>query len=248
MNRSPLIFDIKRTSTADGPGVRTTVFLKGCNLNCFWCHNPEGKRAEREYARFAEKCISCGVCTREGMSPELGVSMCPTEARKVYGERYTYDELMAVLMSDRDFYDATGGGVTFSGGECMLYPEFVAELARRCRESGVSVAIDTAGNVPYAHFECVLPYVDHFLYDIKCLDSALHRRGTGVGNELILSNLERLRESGKRITIRIPCIPEFNEGEEVECVCRYCKERGLPYEVLPYHAFGEDKAKALSFT
>ena len=245
MSRMPLIFDIKRTSTVDGPGVRTAVFLKGCNLDCFWCHNPEGKHAEREYARFAEKCVSCGVCVREGMSSEERVALCPTEARKGYGECYTYEALMDILLADRDFYVATGGGVTFSGGECMLYPDFIEEMAKRCREKGISVAVDTAGNVPYSHFEQVIPYTDLFLYDIKCLDSALHSRGTGSGNARILENLTKLQSAGCRIMIRIPCISDFNEGEEVERVCRYCEERGLPYEVLAYHRFGEDKAKAL---
>ncbi len=245
MGGMPLIFDIKRTSTEDGPGIRTTVFLKGCNLDCFWCHNPEGKKANAEYAWFEEKCLSCGACRREGMTDADRVTYCPAQARKCYGRKYTEEELLQILLADRDFYLATGGGVTFSGGECMLYPSFIAGIAKRCREQGISVAVDTAGNVPYAHFEQVIPYTDLFLYDIKCLDSALHCRGTGVGNERILENLAKLQKAGCRILIRIPCIPGFNEGEEVERVRRYCEEAGLPYEVLTYHRFGEDKAKAL---
>ncbi len=246
MERTPLIFDIKRTSTVDGPGVRTAVFLKGCNLDCFWCHNPEGKRAEAEYAWFSEKCVDCGACRREGISAELGVEQCPTQARKRYGERYTSDALMEILSADKDFYLATGGGVTFSGGECMLYPAFVAEVAKRCREQGISVAVDTAGNVPYASFERVLPYADIFLYDIKCLDPDLHHRGTGCGNERILANLEKLRQTEKRIIIRVPQIPGFNEGEEVARILQYCAARQLACEILPYHSFGEDKKHALS--
>ena len=245
MDRIPLIFDIKRTSTVDGPGVRTAVFLKGCNLDCFWCHNPEGKQAETEYARFAEKCVGCGACHREDLSSDDRVAQCPTQARRRYGERYTPDELMSILVADKDFYLATGGGVTFSGGECMLYPGFLAEMAKRCCEEGISVAVDTAGNVPYESFEQVLPYTDIFLYDIKCLDADLHRRGTGCGNKRILANLEKLRETGKRIIIRIPQIPDFNEGAEVERILSYCAERGLRCEVLPYHRFGEDKKNAL---
>ena len=245
MDRIPLIFDIKRTSTVDGPGVRTAVFLKGCNLDCFWCHNPEGKHCEAEMAWFEEKCLSCGTCQREGMTENARAEHCPAQALKRYGSAYTEEELFDILMADRDFYLATGGGVTFSGGECMLYPEFVARMAKRCREHGISVAIDTAGNVPYAHFELVLPYTDLFLYDIKALDDALHRRGTGVGNALILDNLARLQAAGKEILIRIPCIPDFNAGDEVDRICLYCNDRGLPYEVLSYHRFGEDKARAL---
>ena len=246
MDQIPLIFDIKRTSTVDGPGVRTTVFLKGCNLNCFWCHNPEGKHREAERAWFEEKCLLCGTCRREGMTDTDQVEQCPAQAWKYYGTLYSEDELFKILSADRDFYLATGGGVTFSGGECMLYPAFVSRMAKRCREQGISVAIDTAGNVPYAHFEQVLPHTDLFLYDIKCLDDELHRRGTGVGNKRILENLAKLRKTGKSILIRIPCIPDFNEGDEVKRVCQYCDAHGLPYEVLAYHRFGEDKARALA--
>ena len=245
MDKNPLIFDIKRTSTSDGPGIRTVVFLKGCNLDCFWCHNPEGKRAEAEYAWFAEKCLSCGSCRQDEMTDEDRVMYCPAQARKRYGREYSEDELWQILSADRDFYLATGGGVTFSGGECMLYPAFVARMAKRCREQGISVAVDTAGNVPYSHFEQVIPYTDLFLYDIKSLDSALHCRGTGVENTRILDNLNKLQKAGCRILIRIPSIPDFNEGEEVARICRYCEQCGLPYEVLAYHRFGEDKAKAL---
>ena len=244
-SRTPLIFDIKRASTEDGPGIRTTVFLKGCNLDCFWCHNPEGKKSVPEYARFEEKCLSCGVCRRGGVSDDERVMYCPAQAWKRYGREYTEEELWQIISADRDFYLATGGGVTFSGGECMLYPAFVARMAKRCHESGISVAIDTAGNVPYDHFEQVIEHTDLFLYDIKCLDSALHLRGTGVGNERILENLAKLQSMGCCILIRIPCIPDFNEGAEVERICDYCEKRGLPFDVLSYHRLGEDKAKAL---
>ena len=248
---TPLIFDIKRTSTNDGPGLRTVIFFKGCNLNCFWCHNPEGKKAERQMAFFAEKCVSCGVCQRVCPSPDKCVTCgtcaryCPAQARKCFGEEYNSAELLEVICADRDYYSATGGGVTFSGGECMLYPDYLADLARRCKENGISVAVDTAGAVPYAHFEKLLPYTDVFLYDIKCLDSQLHRQGTGVGNEIILKNLERLRKEGKRILIRIPEIPGFSQGQEVEKVKAYCQTRNLPYEVLSYHEMGEGKRVAL---
>lgn len=246
MMQIPYIFDIKRASTTDGPGIRTVVFLKGCNLDCFWCHNPEGKRANPEYAWFPEKCSGCGTCRPTATDrPDIAVAHCPTQARRRYGTLCAPNELMEILVADRDYFAATGGGVTFSGGECMLYPDFVAEMARRCMEQGISVAVDTAGNVPYAALEKVMPYTEVFLYDIKALDCELHRRGTGCGNERILDNLERLRQAGKSIIIRIPQIPDFNEGDEVDRICAYCAERGLPYEILPYHRFGEDKKRAL---
>ena len=244
----PLIFDIKRASTVDGPGLRTAVFFKGCNLDCFWCHNPEGKAPHAELAFFEGKCIGCGSCRAHCTGrPDCGActEVCPASARRLYGRAYTPDELLDVITADRPYFDATGGGVTFSGGECMLYPDFLAMLAKKCREAGISVAIDTAGCVPYSHFERVLPYTDLFLYDIKCLDPVLHARGTGRDNALILENLERLRKTGKEILIRTPVIPDFNEGEELDRIRAFCAERGLRAELLPYHAFGTDKKRAL---
>ncbi len=237
---TPLIFDIVRSSTVDGDGLRTTVFFKGCNLNCFWCHNPESKSSHRQTAYFKEKCAHCVVC-----SADKNVELCPNRAKKVYGKNYTVDELFEIIAADRIYFDATGGGVTFSGGECMLYPDFLAQIARRCYESGISVAVDTAGNVPFSSFEKVLPYTEMFLYDIKSIDPELHKRGTGADNALILSNLQKLIKTGKKILIRIPEIPDFNKGDEVERIKEYCDENALPYEVLPYHNIGESKLIAL---
>lgn len=247
----PLIFDIKRSSTVDGPGMRTAVFLKGCNLDCFWCHNPEGKRPAAQIAFFREKCIGCGTCQSVCVSPDSCVQcgqcvqFCPTQARRLYGRAYSREELLGVIQLDKLFFDATGGGVTFSGGECMLYPDFLADMAKMCQESGIRVAVDTAGNVPYSSFEKVLPYADIFLYDIKALDPQLHRRGTGCSNERILENLDRLLQTGKQIIIRVPVIPGFNEGDEVERIREYCAQRGLTPELLAYHTFGEGKKDAL---
>ena len=248
--KAPLIFDVKRTSTADGPGVRTVVFFKGCNLDCFWCHNPEGKQPQAQMAYFSDKCVSCGTCRRVCENDPCTAcgecaALCPTGARKKYGREYSVGALLDVILADRAYYDATGGGVTFSGGECMLYPEYLARVARACRESGVHVAIDTAGCVPYESFEAVLPYADLFLYDIKCLDPALHKKGTGADNALILDNLERLMGTGKAIIVRTPVIPDFNMGEECERIKNFCAARRLSWEPLPYHSFGEDKKRAL---
>ena len=247
----PYIFDIKRSSTVDGPGIRTAVFFKGCNLDCKWCHNPESKSPTPELALFAEKCVSCGVCAevcehKDGclLCGEC-VLTCLSDARKLYGSQYGIDELYDIIIADIDYYSATGGGVTFSGGECMLYPDFVAELAEKCAKSGVSVAIDTAGNVPWSSFEAVLPHVSLFLYDVKALDPELHRRGTGADNLLILENLERLLQTGREVIISTPVIPDYNDGDELEKIKKYCAERGLEHELLPYHAIGESKKAAL---
>ena len=250
--KTPLIFDIKRTSSSDGPGIRTVVFFKGCDLSCFWCHNPEGISPLAQLAYFREKCISCGTCGKVCENALKGcvacgicAERCPVNARKLYGKQYSIDELFRIISSDKPYYDATDGGVTFSGGECMLYPEYLAEIAKRCVNDGISVAVDTAGYVPYESFETVLPYVDLFLYDIKCLDPELHQKGTGKENSLILQNLERLQRSGKTIIVRAPVIPGFNDGDELEKIKVFCLERDLPLELLKYHPFGEDKKIAL---
>ena len=248
---TPYVFDIHRSSRSDGEGIRTTVFFKGCPLDCFWCHNPEGKSALPQLGFFEDKCIGCGACkkvcerTDECLSCFKCAEVCPESARRVWGKKYTPEELFEIIAADKLYYNLSGGGVTFSGGECMLYPEYLSEVTKLCREGGISVAVDTAGYVPYAHFETVLPYTNVFLYDVKCLDRDLHIEGTGVDNGLILENLDRLLRDGGQITVRVPVIPDFNEGEECRRIAKYCAQRGLPVEFLPYHEFGKDKKKAL---
>ena len=249
----PYIFDIIRSSFVDGPGLRTVVFFKGCNLNCFWCHNPEGKDPKPQLALFEEKCSGCGVCRTvcekgEGPCTLCGACarFCPEGARKLYGRKYGDDELMKILTADRAFYDATGGGVTFSGGECMLYPVTVRRLGEKLHGKGISFAVDTAGNVPYEWFRPLFPLAPIFLYDVKAIDPELHKRGTGSDNQRILDNLDRLIGDGQKLIIRVPVIPGFNEGDEVRKIDAYLESRGLKAEHLPYHEMGESKIAALA--
>ncbi len=251
MLKNPLIFDIQRGSLVDGPGIRTTIFFKGCNLRCAWCHNPESQKHGKELAVFLEKCVGCGACkiackNNENCALcENCVAACPTGARKIYGKKFSLKQLFMVARKDKNFYAESGGGVTLSGGECMLYPAFVAALAKRCKAEGISVAVDTAGNVPWESFESVLHYVDLFLYDVKCITPDLHKKFTGADNALILQNLKRLQQRNQKIIVRVPVIPDFNEGEELDKIKKFVQDNGLQAEYLAYHAMGQAKAAAL---
>ena len=249
------IFDIQRCSYVDGPGIRTTVFFKGCNLRCSWCHNPESQNKKTEMLFYKNKCTGCGKC-KEKCPNHLErcdfcgrcTLYCPQDAREICGKEYTVSEVMNIILRDKPFYENSEGGVTFSGGECMLQIDFLTEILKACRENGISTAVDTAGNVPYEYFERILPYTDLFLYDVKCLDSDKHKKYTGVGNASILENLKRLLQTGKRIFVRIPVIPGVNNTvEEMLAIRKLLETFGMPerVELLPYHAMGEHKYDAL---
>lgn len=254
MKHTAEIFDIQRNSFVDGPGIRTTVFFKGCNLRCRWCHNPEGQSFAPEMMFFQNKCTECGkckeVCPQRGLSCSLCgkcALACPNDARKICGERYTVGQVMEIIEKDRVFYEASNGGATFSGGECMLWIDFLSELLKACREKGVHTAVDTAGNVAWESFERVLPHTDLFLYDVKCVTPEKHLAFTGADNGLILDNLARLFDAGAKIWVRIPLIPGFNcDDEEMQKIkallADYAPEK---IEILPYHAMGGHKYDAL---
>lgn len=185
-----------------------------------------------------EKCDLCGKCTLS----------CPHDAREICGKEYTLDAVMREILKDKIFYDNSGGGVTFSGGECMLQINFLEEILKECKKNGIHTAVDTAGHVPFDHFERILPYTDMFLYDVKCYDSDKHRQYTGVSNELIFSNLGRLLKMGKAVWVRIPIIPTVNDTEqEMQKIKAFLYSCGYPkkVELLPYHAMGEHKYAAL---
>ena len=240
------IFDIQRSSFVDGPGIRTTVFFKGCNLRCRWCHNPESQNFEKEILFFKNKCTGCGKC--KGLTTEDSDFICFNDAKEICGKDYTVAEVLSVVLKDKRFYESSGGGVTFSGGECMLQIDFLEEILKECKKNGIHTAVDTAGHVVFEYFERILPYTDLFLYDIKCLNNEKHKQYTGVPNELILSNLKRLLQSGKAIWIRIPIIPEVNDNEsELLAIKTVLSSYGSPerVELLPYHAMGEHKYIAI---
>ncbi len=250
-----IVFDIERNSYVDGPGIRTTVFFKGCNLACAWCHNPESQSPDAQLMFFGDKCTGCGACKKRCPNRLSSCDLCgrcalfcPNDAREICGKEYTVDEILREVMKDRTFYANSGGGVTFSGGECMLQIDFLEQLLKKCKENALHTAVDTAGYVSYASFERILPYADMFLYDVKCADADRHKRYTGVSNELILSNLEKLLSAGARVWVRIPVIGGVNDTvEEMEAIrdrLRLCvpPER---VELLPYHAMGEHKYAAI---
>ena len=249
------VFDIARLSFTDGPGIRTAVFFKGCNLRCAWCHNPEGQREARELLYYRDRCTGCGrcrtVCPRGEENCTLCgacAEVCPSEARVLCGKEMDAEELFREIERDRAFYTASGGGVTFSGGECMLRADFLCEILKKCKDNLINTAIDTAGCVPFSSFKKVLPYTDLFLYDIKLADEVAHRRYTGVGNRLILENYTRLRALGARIHCRIPVIAGVNDTEEeMRAIRTLLEARGYPeaVELLPYHAMGCRKSEAL---
>ena len=259
------IFEIKRLAVHDGDGIRTTVFFKGCPLQCVWCHNPEGLSGKIELAYYEHKCISCGeclsVCPTGAHAIENGKHVfnrekciacgkcteeCLGNALSLYGKDTTVEELLPDLLQDKEFYDNSGGGVTLSGGECLLYDDFCAQLLKRLKENGVHTAVDTCGFVGKESLDKVIPYTDIFLYDIKAFDGKVHKACTGQDNKKILENLSYLDEKGCKIEIRIPYVPEWNAGE-IENVAKLLSNmRNITkIRVLPYHNYAGAKYNAL---
>jgi pyruvate formate lyase activating enzyme len=228
--QKPLIFDIKRYSINDGPGIRVTIFFKGCPLNCLWCHNPESISPKVQKLFNAGKCIGCGECCRAcpvqacTLTPAGIVTdqdlctlcgkcaeVCPTLATEMSGQYRSVEELVAIIEKERPFFDQSGGGVTFSGGEPLLFPEFLVSLLDACGRKNIHRAIDTSGYVKAETLLEVAGHADLFLYDLKMIDAARHKDYTGVDNQLILDNLRLLAESGATIQVRIPLIGGVND-------------------------------------
>lgn len=262
------VFDIQRFSVHDGPGIRTTVFLKGCPLRCRWCHNPESLDQRPQLAFDAERCIGCGRCVRacpnDVHRPADGnhiidraacrlcgvcVRDCPARALEIVGRDLTVNEVLGEVLKDQAFYGPSGGGLTISGGEPLMQPTFTEEILRSAKErAGLHCCLDTCGHAPKDRLERVRPYVDLFLYDVKETDSNRHKTLTGVPNEQILANLELLHDSGARIIVRLPLIAGLNDSAEhfagvAELATRMPHLDG--FEVMPYHRLGEGKLRRI---
>ena len=243
-----VIFNIMRYSIHDGPGIRTTVFLKGCPLSCKWCHNPEGLKKEAQQLFNPEKCVGCGNCKKD-LTADL--HNCPSGARETIGYEITAAELMNEAEKDVLFYEQSNtirGGITFSGGEPFLQPEFLLEALEQCKKNYIQTAIDTCGFCETGILLEAAKMTDYFLYDIKFTDSEKHRLYCGVSNELILDNLKKLSLSKAKILIRIPVIPSINDSiAQMTSIFEYIKD--IPnietVHLLPYHNIHGDKYKKL---
>ena len=248
---SGLVFNVQRFSTQDGPGLRTTVFMKGCPLACSWCHNPESQSVAPAFVRLAHRCMRCGRCTDEELeSPvvagrdECDVEACPTGALQMVGERTDAATLVKKLLRDRIFFDESGGGVTISGGEPLVQAPFVTEVLRLLRAEGVHTALDTCGFSPWPYLRDAASHADLVLYDLKLMDPARHEAATGVSNDLILGNLKALAGVHANVWIRIPIIPAINDDDEnLEAAANFlCSlPSALRIDLLPYHPTGEAK-------
>ena len=249
----------------DGDGIRTTVFFKGCPLTCVWCHNPEGIGFQPQLAYYENKCISCGECVRVcpsgAHSVENGVHLfhrepcikcgkcekvCLGNALMLYGKEVTVDELLPTLLEDKDFYDTSKGGVTLSGGECLMQADFCAELLKALKNNGIHTAVDTCGFVSRAAIDKVMPYTDIFLYDCKAFDEEPHVRCTGQSNAIILENLNYIDGCGKKTEIRIPYVPEYN-ADQMERIAKFLSglKNLTKVRVLPYHNYAGSKYQSL---
>lgn len=260
------IFDIKHFAVHDGPGIRTTVFLKGCPLKCVWCHNPESILTEKQLGFIEHKCVSCGACVAvcpEGahyfdeqnthkfdrskcVSCGKCTDACRVDALTLYGKYMSPQEILNDVMDDIDFYESSGGGVTLSGGECLMQPDFCVELLKKLKDNGIHTAVDTCGFVSKATLDKVIPYTDIFLYDLKAIDEDVHVKCTSQPNKVILENLKYIDNLGCKTEIRIPFVPGYNDGE-IEKMGEFLSTLNnvTGVRVLAYHNYAGTKYKSL---
>ena len=267
-DRTGIIFDIKRYAIHDGPGIRTTVFFKGCPLRCRWCQNPESWDSEPELGLRVGRCRACQQCleacengaiefsadrpvTDPSRCSRCGkcVEACPTGAREIIGRRVTVAEVLGEIEKDVVFYDQSGGGVTFSGGEPFMQADFLGELLLQCRAREIHTAVDTSGYAEPQVIERIAGYADLFLCDIKHMDSREHERLTGVGNQIILANIRQLAAAGRDVIIRLPLVPGFNDGEQnIAATGKFATALGgiSRIDLLPYNRGGRQKSVRLT--
>jgi glycyl-radical enzyme activating protein len=260
---SAMIFDIQRNSLHDGPGIRTTVFMKGCPLRCLWCHNPESFSEKQDLAFFGDRCTMCGACVDacphhvHSISNNLHhldrsacrfcgrcVEACLFDAVRITGKRMTVEEVLRATLRDIQYYRESGGGLTLSGGEPMQQFDFVLELLEKAKKEGIHTCLDTCGMAPVRQFEAVLPHVDLFLFDIKATDPTEHARLTGVSNDRIMANLRFIYRMGGQLELRFPLVPGVNDNPEHLDRIRQLKiefpgTRG--FTIMPYHHTGSLK-------
>lgn len=266
MSSDPLVVDIRRDSDLDGPGIRSVVFFKGCPLRCPFCHNPEAQSPLPEIGFFPQDCIGCGSCVQACPRGAIDLSdegriirelcdacgkcadACPSSALKVVGKAFSIEQLTEVLLRDQAYYRVSGGGVTFSGGECAMYPDFVGRLARNLKSHGIHMAIETSGYFDYASVaEHLLPYVDLILFDLKFSDESDHLNSTGKSNKRIINNLRRLlQDEGLEVLPRIPVIPGLTATRNnLAGIVEILRELGVRrFTLLPYNPLGMEKRKA----
>ena len=237
----PLMLDTKRMAIWDGPGIRTTFFVKGCPLKCIWCHNPESIKPEAQWARFQHLCKHHEKCT-------MDEATCPTRALKLYGKPMTIPEIVAKAMEDKAFYDQSGGGVTLSGGEPLFFWEWAAELFKAFKAAGLHTCLDTSLYAPPAAIDAMLPVTDMWLPDYKADDDALHVKYTGVSNVVVRKNLERLVAAKAKLEVRCLVVPGCTDGDDITARHRYLNSIGIPESSivnLEYFDYARSKYIAL---
>ena len=239
--KTPLMLDTKRMAIYDGPGIRTTFFVKGCPLKCIWCHNPESIKKEAQWARFQHLCQHHKKCT-------MDEATCPTRALKLYGKPMTIADIVAKALEDKAFYDESGGGVTLSGGEPLFFWEWAAELFKAFKKAGLHTCLDTSLYAPPAAIDAMLPVTDMWLPDYKAEDDALHVKHTGVSNRIVKRNLERLVAEKVKMEVRCLVVPGCTDGADIAARHRYLASIGISDKSivdLEYYDYARSKYLAL---